>query len=146
MNNIKKAPLWGLFYLLLVLIFIFWYKTNSMETFQEQEYYLEHAGAWSRLGAFFLDFSRPIHISRDFFGKRNNRVGTATELLVPILHQGQSTSDTNRFSIVVHSGEPCFTHVQILWKERYPSAVRHLNTVVSGLKLLVDFYTQFPNG
>jgi hypothetical protein len=97
-------------------------------------------------GAFFLDFSRPIHVTKRFLGKRNSRLGTAIELRAPVLHQEQSASDTNRFSIIVHSRDPRFAQVRALWNERYPSAARPTDTVVPGLKLLIDFHTQFPDG
>jgi hypothetical protein len=97
-------------------------------------------------GAFLLDFSRPTQAIKSLLGRRNSRLGTVIELHVPILHQGQSPSDTNRFVIGVHSRDPRFSPVRALWKERYPSAAKSPSSVVSGIKLLVDFHTQFPDG
>lgn len=97
-------------------------------------------------GAFFLDFSRPIRAIRSFLGRRNGRFGTPIELHVPILHQGQNPDDTNRFAIMVHSRDPRFSQVRALWKERYPSVAKSPTSVVSGIKLVVDFYTQFSDG
>lgn len=97
-------------------------------------------------GAFFLDFSRPTQAVKSFLGKRNGRFGNVIELHVPILHQGQSPTDTNRFAIGVHSRDPRFSQIRDLWKERYPSAASSPSSVVSGIKLLVDFHAQFPDG
>jgi hypothetical protein len=97
-------------------------------------------------GAFFLDFSRPIRAIRSFLGRRDGRFGTPIELHVPILHQGQNPDDTNRFAILVHSRDPRFSQVRALWKERYPSVAKSPTSVVSGIKLVVDFYTQFSDG
>jgi len=97
-------------------------------------------------GAFFLDFSRPIQAVKKFLGKRNDRFGTVTELHVPILHQGQSPTDTNRLVIGVRSRDPCFSQIRDLWKEKYPSAASPPSSVASGIKQIVDFHTQFPDG
>jgi hypothetical protein len=97
-------------------------------------------------GAFMLDFSAPLHVTKSFLGKRNSRLGTDIELQAPIIHQGQSASDPNRFSITVHPRDPRFSQIRTLWKERYPVAAKPTGTVVSGIKVLVDFYTQFPDG
>jgi len=97
-------------------------------------------------GAFFCDFSRPIQTVRSFLGRRNARFGTAIELHVPILHQGQRPDDPNRFVIGVHASDPRFSEVRALWKERCPSAANPPRSVISGIKLLVDFHSQFPDG
>ena len=97
-------------------------------------------------GAFFCDFSRPIQAIRSFLGRRNERLGTAIELHVPILHQGQDPADPNRFIIGVRARDPRFADVRALWTERYPSAAKAPTTVISGIKLLVDFHSQFPDG
>lgn len=97
-------------------------------------------------GAFFLDFSRPVQITRSLLGRRNNQIGAATELLVPILHQGQNASGTNRYSIIVHSSDPRFAEIRTLWKKRYPSAMKPPTAAASGIKLIVDFCIQFPDG
>jgi hypothetical protein len=97
-------------------------------------------------GAFFFDFSAPVRVTKSFLGKRNSRLGTDIELQAPIIHQGQSVSDPNRFSITVYPRDPRFSQIRTLWKESYPSPAQPTGTVVSGLKVLVDFYTQFPDG
>lgn len=97
-------------------------------------------------GAFLLDFSRPVQAIRSAFGRRNKRIGMITELHVPILHQGQSPDDTNRFTIGVNSSDPGFSQVRALWKARYPSPARFPRSAASGIKLIVDFHSQFPDG
>ena len=97
-------------------------------------------------GAFMLDFSAPLHVTKSFLGKRNSRFGTDIELLAPIIHQGQSASDPSRFSIPVQARDPRFSQIRTLWKDRYPAPAKPTATVVSGIKVLVDFYTQFPDG
>jgi hypothetical protein len=85
-------------------------------------------------------------VTKSFLGKRNSRLGTDIELRAPIIHQGQNASDPNRFSIAVYPPDPRFSQIRTLWKERYPAPAKPTATVVSGLKVLVDFYTQFPDG
>lgn len=96
-------------------------------------------------GAFLLDFSTPLRLTRSFFGKRNPRIGAAVDLQVPILHQGQRVSDQNRFMIRVDSRDPRFSQIRALWKKRYPASLTPKASAVSGIKVLVDFYTQFPD-
>jgi len=96
-------------------------------------------------GAFMLDFSAPLHVTKSFLGKRNSRFGTDIELRAPIIHQGQNADDPNRFSIPVQARDPRFSQIRTLWKERYPAAAKPTGNVVSGIKVLVDFYTQFPD-
>ncbi len=98
-------------------------------------------------GAFFLDFSRPIQVIKSFLGRRNRQFGTAIELHVPIVHQRQNSKDTSDlFVIGIHSGDPRFSQVRALWKERYLSAANSPSSAVPGVKVIADLYAQFPDG
>lgn len=96
-------------------------------------------------GAFCLDFSVPLQLTRRFFGKRTRRIGAPVELQAPVIHQGQRASDQSRFMITVDSRDPRFSEIRTLWKKRYPTSPTPPATAVSGIKVLVDFYTQFPD-
>jgi hypothetical protein len=96
-------------------------------------------------GAFFFDCNRPLQVTKSFFGKRNTQLGTAIELRAPVIHQGQSASDADRFIITVDRRDPQFSQIIRLWKDSPATVATSTSTAVSGLKLLVDFYTQFPD-
>ena len=95
-----------------------------------------------RNGAFFLDFTRPLETTRRIFGKRNRWVGQLSELVVPVVHQGEKQGE---FKIYLHCTEPRFSQIRKLWKQHYPAKTqRPVNERANGFKVIVDFAAQFP--
>ncbi len=92
-------------------------------------------------GAFFLDFSRPLGRLR-WLGAWNTRVGFTMSLMVPVIHQAESTG---RRSIAVDRGDPYFGELQRLWKERFPATRPPAVSAASELEIASNFLTQFPN-
>jgi precorrin-6B methylase 1 len=92
-------------------------------------------------GAFFLDFSRPLGKLR-WLGAWNTRLGFTMSLLVPIIHQAESTG---RRSIAVDRGDPYFRELQRLWKERFPSERPPAVSAAPEPEIAGHFATQFPH-
>lgn len=92
-------------------------------------------------GAFFLDFSRPLSKLR-WLGAWNTRVGFTMSLVVPVIHEAESTG---RRSMAVDRGDAYFREVQRLWKERFPSKRRPAISAASEPEIASNFATQLPN-
>lgn len=92
-------------------------------------------------GAFFLDFSRPLGRLR-WLGGWNRFLGLTMSLLVPVVHQGESSG---RRTIAVDRGDPYFAELQRLWKERYPLVRPAPVSEVPASRIAEDFVTQFPD-
>lgn len=93
-------------------------------------------------GAFILDFSRPLKITRRLFGLQNSWVGAAVEMRVPIVHQDESKGN---YETNMYSSDPRFGEVLTLWKARYPSAKAPPDIEAVAFKIVTDFATQFPD-
>lgn len=93
-------------------------------------------------GAFFLDFSRPLRITRRYFGITNSWIGRAVDLWVPVVHHGEQKGGYQTF---VYRSDPCFKRLRALWKVRFPSAKPVPNVAAAGFKIMRDFAAQFPD-
>jgi len=91
-------------------------------------------------GAFFLDFSRPLHYVR-WLGVLNRWLGIAVSLFVPVVHQGE---EVGSFVVNVERSDPHFADLSALWRVHYPSKRRPPANVANGLKVIADFHKQFP--
>lgn len=92
-------------------------------------------------GAYFLDFSRPLGRLR-WFGTWNRKLGFTMSLLVPVVHQAETTG---RRSIAVDRGDPYFKELQRLWNERFPLARPAPCSTASEEQIAADFGVQFPH-
>jgi hypothetical protein len=92
-------------------------------------------------GAFFLDFSRPLGKLR-WLGAWNTRIGFTMSLMVPVIHQAESTGSR---SIAVDRGDPYFKELQRLWKERFPALRPPAVSAASEPKIASNLATQFPD-
>lgn len=92
-------------------------------------------------GAFFLDFSRPLRVTRRCCRISNSWIGTATELGVPVAHQSERAGG---YIVYMYRTDPRFADIRALWMARYPSARTAPAIVVGGSKIIADFAVQFP--
>jgi len=92
-------------------------------------------------GAYFLDFSRPLGRLR-WFGTWNQRLGFTLSLLVPVVHQAESTG---RRVIAVDRGDPYFKELQRLWNERFPVTRPAPCSAAPEEQIAADFAIQFPH-
>lgn len=90
---------------------------------------------------FFLDFSRPIIVHR-WFGVRNNWIGIAGVVTVPVIHQGE---ENGGYVVTVGRSDPYFNDLRKLWKARYPSKVQPPTHKATGLQIVADFAIHFPD-
>ena len=91
-------------------------------------------------GRFFLDFTRKLEVIR-WFGVRNRYLGLAVGLLVPVVHEGEKFGG---FVFSLNAGELYFMDIRQLWKIHFPSKPEVVCQEADGLKIIVDFATQFP--
>lgn len=91
-------------------------------------------------GRFFLDFTRKLEVIR-WFGIRNQYIGPAGDLLVPVIHEAEKLGG---YVIGVNVGDPYFQDLRKLWEARFPSSPVTVPQEVDGLKIIADFATQFP--
>jgi hypothetical protein len=88
-------------------------------------------------GAFFLDFSRQLGITR-WLG-----FGVVTGLFVPVIRQGEKNGG---HVIGIHRSEkPVFSAIRKFWKAYYPTPNPPPTGTADGMKVIADFATQFPN-
>lgn len=92
-------------------------------------------------GAFFLDFSRPLHRLR-WLGAWNRWVGVTMSLVIPVVHQSE---DRGSRTIAVDRGDPYFAELQRLWKERFPRQRAPGPSSATAAQVEADFATQFPD-
>jgi hypothetical protein len=86
-------------------------------------------------GVFFLDFGRPLEVRR-WFG-----LGPAMKLVVPVIHQSETTSS---FAIEVDRSDPAFPDIRSLWKKRYPSTALAVAYASDPSTALAGFRLNFP--
>jgi hypothetical protein len=91
-------------------------------------------------GTFFLDFTRPLKVRR-WLGVANYSFGIAVGMLVPIIHECEREGG---YVIAVNRSDPYFENIWSLWKKRYPSKPVPPRPLDDQLKIVGDFYIQFP--
>ncbi len=94
-------------------------------------------------GAFFLNFNKPLETIR-WFGIYNKFIGYPMALVVPIIHQNQNDSDET-FVVGLDRHDLSFNLIRNLWKKHYKTSNPIYKDELSGLQIIADFATQFPN-
>lgn len=92
-------------------------------------------------GQFFLDFTRKLEVIR-WFGVRNQFIGPAVGLLVPVVHEAEKSGS---YVIGVNISDPYFRDLRKLWRTHFPSSPAAVPQEADGLKIIADFAAQFPD-
>ena len=92
-------------------------------------------------GAFFLNFNKPLQ-----FVRGNKFLPIATAIMVPVIHEAENEAEAS-LVVAVMRWTPMWQVIKKAWKLAKAGRIhtRHVPTGEhSGLKIISDFATQFP--